>query len=232
MDTVHRPAGAYDMATQPAFKKLSWCEFERLLLLPDDTSWEGHAIAARPIKRTADQYIFRESPKISRRPLGREVDKWQNSGGKKGSTVSPDGLYRCRYGTVTATAGGATDEARKYVEVSFIDGTQLNLPAETRNRVVFQVLPQRRDAIRYLPSPLGAQFADDPMAQWRVTRDFLESVSPERPRLSPAKAAAAAAAAAPAVATTAASASAAALPSSSADPAGEQNYSRKHVCTC
>lgn len=144
--TMHDQLMTLPPAALSAFKKLSWAEFEQLLLLHEGKTWDGHLIGPRPMKRGPEQFVFRESPKVSRRPLGREVDKWQNSGGKKGSTLSPDGNFRCRYGTVTSISGSGVEESRKYVEVSFVEGTQLFLPESTRNRVVFQVLPQRRDS--------------------------------------------------------------------------------------
>jgi hypothetical protein len=66
------------------------------------------------------------------------VDRWQNSGGKKGSTTSSDGNLRCRYGTVLNRNAGTS---YKYVELSFDADCPLELSAELRQRVLFQIAP-------------------------------------------------------------------------------------------
>ena len=57
----------------------------------------------RPWALEADRGVFREDIKV-RREYAPGRDKWQNSGGKKGSTVWPageDARVRCQYGKIT-----------------------------------------------------------------------------------------------------------------------------------
>ena len=117
-------------------RKLTWEEFD-ILLRVDSLP----AMNRRPLQMDGGHAVFRESPKNKRRSGGPDVDRWQNSGGKKGSTVSPDGKLRRRYGSVINTAKGVT---RKYFEVSFnVDSSDpsFDFPGLMRSRTVFQVVP-------------------------------------------------------------------------------------------
>ena len=77
--------------------RLWWCAEA---LLHDET----YDFQPRPPAIADDRGVFREDA-VVRRQRGVGVDKWHNSGGRKGSTVWPRGddevaRLRCQYGTV------------------------------------------------------------------------------------------------------------------------------------
>lgn len=120
-------------------RKLTWNEFYTLLRtesLPPD-------IGPRPslFLEGILPALFQECPKRKRPKASKNNDRWQNSGGKKGSTFSPDGVMRCRHGSLTNEEYGTN---LKYLEVSLNVDTlepRFSAPLGIQRRKVFQVLP-------------------------------------------------------------------------------------------
>ena len=98
---------------------------------------EQHAFESRPKAFEGEWGVFREAPK-QRRPYNIGRDKWQNSGGKKGSTLwtanTDVGIMRCCYGKVTRVHG---DDLR-YHEYSFTPESKE--PAHVLDRRLFVCL--------------------------------------------------------------------------------------------
>jgi hypothetical protein len=83
---------------------------------------ESYVFEERPVAFAGERGVFREAPKV-RRPFHRNGDKWQNSGGKKGSTVwtakdTSHEIMRCSYGKIKRVAGPDL----RYHEYSFTKG--------------------------------------------------------------------------------------------------------------
>ena len=120
---------------------------------------------------------YREQQKI-RRPrssLNHGIDRWENSGGRKGSTTWPADKprLRCQYGKVTREGRGPL----KYHEYTFIQphesgGSNRHLPAELLQRHLYMVLPAGQGS--------GAQRHSSNSTQSRKAEEYKARSPPPR----------------------------------------------------
>ena len=103
-----------------------------------------NVFAPRPLRDTPSSsgMLFVESPKLSRRP--RFSDRWQNSGGRKGSRdmrINSQFGVRRRYGTVTVHSTGAELHFYEYTLLRDMSREE-SQRREDRSCSVFHTLPK------------------------------------------------------------------------------------------
>jgi len=103
-----------------------------------------NVFAARPLRDTPSSsgMLFVECPKLSRRP--RFSDRWQNSGGRKGSRdmrINSQLGVRRRYGTVTVHSTGTELHFYEYTLLRDMSREESHR-REDRSCSVFHVLPK------------------------------------------------------------------------------------------
>lgn len=124
-------------------------------LLREDT----YVFDQRPMVCACDRGVFREAPKV-RRPFAVGRNKWQNSGGKKGSTVwvsdTGKNIMRCSYGKVQRAHGPDL----RYQEYTFTDDSEE--PAHLRQRTLYVVVRNVATAGRKKTNVIETKGGKDP----------------------------------------------------------------------